>query len=161
MRKVMAVMKNLGKEKQRERRKRKIENTLSKLPTDEAKANFNELNNLYTLSNTQVFKTNLSEFYAKFRHNLRYIQFNSGLTIHEFSSICQISNQLFSRNEPSYLRGLPLHTFFKAYSLCLVYLPTLDFCDMFTLDFSTTFPFLAEKREENRQKLGKKPRKKG
>lgn len=142
-------------------RQRKIENLLSKLPTDEGKAHFKRLDELYSHYNELAFSTHLPSFYAKFRANLKYIQLNSGLNITEFSNLCRISNVFISRQEPAYLRGLPLHTFFKAYSLCLVYLPTLDFCDMFTLDFSTTFPFLAEKREENRQKLGKKPRKKG
>ena len=141
-------------------RERKINNLLSKLPTDEGKAYFKRLDNLYSDFNEIAFTNHLPSFYAKFRANIRYIQVNSGLTTIEFSNLARISNVIFSRNEPSYLRGLPLHTFFKAYSLCLVYLPTLEFADMFTLDFSTTFPFLAEKREENRQKLGKKPRKK-
>jgi hypothetical protein len=91
---------------------------------------------------------------------LRYVQINSGLTQVEFTSLARISNVVFARNEPNYLRGLPLHTFFKAYSVCLIYLPSLDFCDMFTLDFRTTFPFLVEQQEENRRKLGKKPLKK-
>lgn len=141
-------------------RERKIENLLAKLPTDEGKAYFKRLDTLYSDFNQIAFSTHLPSFYAKFRANLKYIQVNSGLTAVQFSNLARISNVIFSRQEPSYLRGLPLHTFFKAYSLCLVYLPTIDFCDMFTLDFAQTFPFLAEKREENRQKLGKKPRKK-
>ena len=141
-------------------RQRKIENLLAKLPTDEGKDHFKRLDTLYSDFNQIAFSVHLPSFYAKFRANLKYIQLNSGLTAVQFSNLARISNVIFSRQEPAYLRGLPLHTFFKAYSLCLVYLPTLDFCDMFTLDFSTTFPFLAEKREENRIKLGKKPRKK-
>ena len=142
-------------------RQRKLNNLLAKLPTDDSKAYFKRLDESYTYFNEIAFSNHLPSFYAKFRANLKYIQLNSGLNITEFSNLCRISNVFISRTEPSYLRGLPLHTFFKAYSLCLVYIPTLDFCDMFTLDFSETFPFLTEKREENRIKLGKKPRKKG
>ncbi len=141
-------------------RQRKIDNLLSKLPNDEGKAYFNVLNDLYEHYNTLAFSNHLSQFYAKFRANLRYVQINSGLTQVEFTSLARISNVVFARNEPNYLRGLPLHTFFKAYSVCLIYLPSLDFCDMFTLDFRTTFPFLVEQQEENRRKLGKKPLKK-
>lgn len=141
-------------------REKMINNALSKFKTDEGKAHFNHLNILYTHYNGLAFSNHLTQFYAKFRANLIYIQKISGLSQPEFSALAKISNQLFSRCKPDYLRGLPIHTFFKAYSVCLIYLPTLEFCDMFTLDFRTTFPFLVEQQEENRRKLGKKPLKK-
>lgn len=155
----MPVMKNLGKEKQIERRKRKIDNLLSSTSNAQFLSHFNYLKSNWETKNSYVFTHSVNQFYSNFRKNLFFIQDISGMNQKEFSALTQVSCNVFYIEEKAYKLGLPLHTFLKIYTTFLLYID-IDFCDMFTLDFSQTFPFLAEKREENRQKLGKKPRKK-
>jgi len=151
---------NYTRENREMRRERKYENHSSKLPNDEARAHFKALSKISIQSNEKHFSPTIASFITKFRANLRYVQECSGLTTIQFACIAQISNGLFTRQYNIYLNAIPLHTFIKVYTTFLIYLPSLEFCDMFTLDFRTTFPFLIDQQEENRRKLGKKPLKK-
>ena len=147
-------------EERRERKEKRIDNLLSKSTNQAYLTQFSNLRTSYEKNNFIAFNDTLLKFYGYFQPNFQYMIEISGLSQVEFCAICGVSRNLVKKNQKTYLTNLKIHTFLKVYSLFLVYLPSLDFCDMFTLDFSTTFPFLAEKREENRQKLGKKPRKK-
>lgn len=143
-----------------ERKEKRFNNLLINSTNEVYLTEIKLLRTNYQQHNFNAFSAILPTFFDTFQKNLQYMIFVSSLNQVEFCTIAGVSRNIVKKKELTYISHLKLHTFLKIYALFLVYLPTLDFCDMFTLDFSTTFPFLAEKREENRQKLGKKPRKK-
>jgi hypothetical protein len=147
-------------EERRERKERRIDNLLSKSTNQAYLTQFSNLRTQYQRNNLVSFNDTLMKFYGYFQPNLQYMIEVSGLNQVEFCAICGVSRNLVKKNQKTYLTNLKIHTFLKVYSLFLVYLPSLEFCDMFTLDFRTTFPFLVDQQEENRRKLGKKPLKK-
>ena len=144
-----------------ERKERRFNNLLINSTNEVYLTEIKLLRTNYQQHNFNAFSAILPTFFDTFQKNLQYMIFVSSLNQVEFCTIAGVSRNIVKKNQLTYISHLKLHTFLKIYALFLVYLPTIEFCDMFTLDFSTTFPFLAEKREENRQKLGKKPRKNG
>ncbi len=148
-------------EEKAERKEKRFNNLLINSTNEAYCAQITNLRTTYQQHNFNAFNAILPAFFDTFQKNLQYIIYISSLNQVEFCTIAGVSRNIVKKNQLTYISNLKLHTFLKIFALFLVYLPTLDFCDMFTLDFSETFPFLAEKREENRQKLGKKPRKKG
>jgi hypothetical protein len=147
-------------EEPRERKEKRIDNLLSKSTNQAYLTQFSNLRTQYQRNNLVSFNDTLLKFYGYFQPNFQFMIEVSGLSQVEFCAICGVSRNLVKKNQKTYLTNLKIHTFLKVYSLFLVYLPSLDFCDMFTLDFRTTFPFLVDQQEENRRKLGKKPLKK-
>lgn len=147
---------NLSGEELKKRREKRIENTLLNLSTDEARHNFNQLRTDTQQNNEIAFKHVVIATFDKFKENLIFVQVNSGLTKKEFTAIAGVSHNLFFTTDNAHIINLRLHTFLKIYALFLVYI-NIDFTDMFTLNFSQTFPFLVDQREENRRKLGKLP----
>jgi hypothetical protein len=151
---------NLSAAELARRKERKINYLLSRYTETPYLNHFNDLRTQYHRNNLVSFNDTLLKFYGYFQPNFQFMIEVSGLSQVEFCAICGVSRNLVKKNQKTYLTNLKIHTFLKVYSLFLVYLPSLDFCDMFTLDFRTTFPFLVDQQEENRRKLGKKPLKK-
>jgi hypothetical protein len=151
---------NLSGKELAKRREGKIDNLLSSAPNQAFIDHFNQLRTFTKANNENVFMYVVIGLFEKFQQNITFVQEVSALNKKEFAKLAGVSHNLFYNSKQQYIINLRLHTFLKVYSLFLVYLPSLDFCDMFTLDFRTTFPFLIEQQEENRRKLGKKPLKK-
>jgi hypothetical protein len=123
-------------------------------------ADLNQLNLLsmrLTRLNNEIFDKYRDHDFPLFRSNLLYVQLYSGLNKLEFSSLANISNHALSDKVFKVPTTLPIHTFLKSYSIMLHYIPSIEFCDMFSIDFSKAYPWHKDNLNANRIKMGKKP----
>tara|TARA_R110000868_G_C10575640_1_gene738153 strand:+ start:125 stop:637 length:513 start_codon:yes stop_codon:yes gene_type:complete len=141
-----------------ERREKKIDNLLADTRCKRNPVAFRELyQKVYDLQQ-ESFKAFESSMFVKFKANLNYIQLCSGLNQLEFCCIAGITSHALSEDN-QYPNTIPIHSFTKSYSIMHYYLPSIEFCDMFNILFSETFPRLKDDYTANRLKLGKTDRK--
>lgn len=141
------------------RRERKVENLLKSKAFSSDPLVYRSICTKLESNRSEDFETYTERHFQTFRANLIYIQQHSGLSILEFSAAANISNHLISDKNLFHLATFPIHTFIKCYSVMRFYIETIDFCDIFTIDFKQAFPWLKDQEQQNRIKLGKKPRK--
>ena len=108
-------------------------------------------------SRNDVFNQFNYDWFPLFRSNLIYVQLYSGMNKREFSIVANISNHTLSDKNFGYPTTLPIHVFLKCYSIMLHYIPSIEFCDMFSIDFSKAYPWHKDNLNANRIKMGKKP----
>jgi len=107
----------------------------------------------------QDFNNYLSIQFPRYQKNIRFVQECSGLNKREFSLLANISDQAFRQKQAGSPTTIPIHTFIKSYSIMRYFLPMIEFCDMFMIDFSEVYPWLKQQEQANRLKLGKDKRK--
>ena len=143
------------------RREKKIDNYSKKFPHLTRSAHFKHINEQWKQACSINFLTFSNVHYINYRNNLRYVQQCSGLNVVEFTSNFNLNTNSLTKkaNELIKTPQIRMHTFIKAYSAMQVWLHTIEFCDMFLVDFREVYPFLMDNLQSNRLKLGKGNRK--
>ena len=155
----MALRTGLGNPKSfKERRERKIDNLLQTYSYLSKSQHFTVFCANLEASNKLNFQTFLLVHYINFKNNLRYIQKYSGLNARQFCLTAGLGVNALSLSQ-SFPTTIPMHTFVKAYSMMQQFIYSIEFCDMFLLDFSQTFPNYKDSFNANRIKFGKEARK--
>lgn len=137
-------------------RDKAIDNLLLNYPRKRNIKAFKLLNTQIKAQRDEDFKHYSNVQFITFKANLKYVQVNSGLSQGEFSAIANISRNALSEVN-QYPTTIPIHSFLKCYSIMRYYIQTIEFCDMFLIDFSEAFPYLKANYSANRIALGKSP----
>jgi hypothetical protein len=131
-----------------------IDNLLNDTSSKRNNDAFRQLNTEIKRLRDEDFDTYNLRHFIQFKANLKYVQVCSGLNQLEFTQMANINrNALSEANQ--FPTTIPMHSFIKCYSIMRHYLRSIDFCDMFLIDFSIAFPYLKTTYERNRTTLGK------
>ena len=141
-------------EKFRKRKEGKFDNLKQTYPYLSNNPYFSQLcTRIEQLRNEQFDHYNNFQF-VNFKSNIRYVQKCSGLNGDEFCRLAGISKNALSLNQ-QFPTTIPMHSFVKCYTAMLLYIHSIEFCDMFNLSFEQVFPQLKDNIAANRLKLGK------
>ncbi len=139
-----------------QRRERKLANLFQRSPSLKNNRTFDSIRTRFQENADKQFALFSDEHYNRLKSNVKYVQQCSGLNVQEFCAAFNLGHNIISNKENKYSFNIRQQTFLKIYSAFIIYIPTVDLFDMFTMDFRQCYPHLVEVRQKNRELMGKR-----